>query len=202
VSPTLASVDSGGSAAAGDSGQASISGDGSIVTFASVAADLASFGPPLPASGPNADLAAVAPPKPTEVYAHDLVTGITELVSRTPGGRPANGPSLRPALSHDGATVAFQSLASNLVCEGTCQGGQPDINLVWDVFVSDRFARRTARVSTDIGEEWMENSRAPSLDDAGQVLAFGSRHPINRPDRAHDENLYVYRLHGPLRESR
>jgi Tol biopolymer transport system component len=131
------------------------------------------------------------------IYVHDLGTGITDLVSRTPSGRPANGPSLRPALSGDGATVAFQSLASNLVCEDKCQGGQPDINLLWDVFIYDRFARRAARVSTDIGEEWMENSRAPSLDDAGQVLAFGSRHPINGRDEAHDENLYVYRLPAP-----
>jgi Tol biopolymer transport system component len=136
------------------------------------------------------------------IYAHDLGTGITELVSRAPSGRPANGPSLRPALSHDGATVAFQSLASNLVCEGKCQGDQPDINLVWDVFVYERFARRTARVSTDIGEEWMENSRAPSLDDAGQVLAFGSRHPIDGRDEARDEDLYVYRLRRTLMESR
>jgi len=133
---------------------------------------------------------------------YDLVTGITEVVSRTPSGRPANGPSLRPALSQDGATIAFQSLASNLVCEGTCQGGQADINLVWDVFVYDRFARRTARVSTDIGEEWMENSRAPSLDDAGRVLAFGSWHPINGRDEARDEDMYVYRLRRPLMESR
>ena len=88
------------------------------------------------------------------------------------------------------------------MCEGKCQDGQPDINLVWDVFVYDRFERRTARVSSDIGEEWMENSRAPSLDDAGQVLAFGSRHPINRRDEAHDEDLYVYRLRRPLLESR
>ena len=124
-------------------------------------------------------------------------TGITDLVSRTPIGRPANGPSLRPVLSQDGATVAFQSLASNLVCEGTCQGGQPDINPVWDVFVYDRLARGTARVSTDIVEEWMANSRAPSLDDAGPVLAFGSRHPINGRDEAHDDDLYVYRLPTP-----
>jgi Tol biopolymer transport system component len=127
------------------------------------------------------------------VYVHDLATGITALVSRTPSGRPANGPSLRPALSRDGRTVAFQSLGSNLVCEGKCQGGQPDINLVWDVFVYDRSTRRTTRVSTDIAAEWMENSRAPSLDDAGQVLAFGSRHPINGRDEARDEDLYVYR---------
>jgi hypothetical protein len=88
------------------------------------------------------------------------------------------------------------------VCDGTCQGGQADINLVWDVFVYDRFARRTARVSTDIGEEWTENSRAPSLDDAGQVLTFGSRHPIHGRDQARDEDLYVYRLRRLLTESR
>ena len=170
----------------GPSYHPAISGDGQHVAFVSEASNLTRD----------------STSRTAHIYVHDLGTGVTDLVTRTPSGHPANGPSLRPALSQDGATVAFQSLASNLVCEGTCQGGQPDINLVWDVFVSDRFARRTARVSTDIGEEWMENSRAPSVDDAGQVLAFGSRHPINRPDRAHDENLYVYRLHGPLRESR
>ena len=62
------------------------------------------------------------------------------------------------------------------------------------MFVYDRSTRRTIRASTDIGEEWMGNSRAPSLDDAGQVLAFGSRHPINGRDEGRDEDLYVYRL--------
>jgi len=165
----------------GPSYHPAISGDGHYVVFVSEASNLTRD----------------STSRTAQIFTHDLVTGLTELVSRTPSGRPANGPSLRPALSHDGATVAFQSLASNLVCEGTCQGGQPDINLVWDVFVYHRFARRTARVSTDIGEEWMENSRTPSLDDAGQVLAFGSRHPINGRDEAHDEDLYVYRLPAP-----
>jgi Tol biopolymer transport system component len=169
----------------GPSYHPAISGDGHYVAFVSEASNLTRD-----TTSPTA-----------QIFAHDLVTGITELVSHTPSGRPANGPSLRPALSHDGATVAFQSLASNLVCEGRCQDGQPDINLVWDVFVYDRFARRTARVSTDI-EEWMENSRAPSLDDAGQVLAFGSRHPINGRDDARDEDLYVYQLRRLLIESR
>jgi Tol biopolymer transport system component len=170
----------------GPSYHPAISGDGHYVAFVSEASNLTRD----------------STSRTAQIFVHDLVTGITELVSRTLSGRPANGPSLRPALSHDGATVAFQSLASNLVCEGKCQGGQPDINLVWDVFVHDRFARRTARVSTDIDEEWMENSRAPSLDDAGQVLTFGSRHPINGRDEAHDEDLYVYRLRRPLLESR
>lgn len=170
----------------GPSYHPAISGDGHYVAFVSEASNLTRD----------------STSRTAQIFAHDLVTGITELLSRTPSGRSANGPSLRPALSHDGATVAFQSLASDLVCEGKCLGDQPDINLVWDVFVYDRFARRTARVSTDIGEEWMENSRAPSLDDAGQVLAFGSRHPINGRDEARDEDLCVYRLRRPLMESR
>ncbi len=170
----------------GPSYHPAISGDGRHVAFVSEASNLTRE----------------SASRTAQIYVQDLSTRITELVSRTPSGRPTNGPSLRPALSQDGVTVAFQSLASNLVCEGKCQGGQPDINLVWDVFVCDRFARRTARVSTDIGEEWMENSRAPSLDDAGQVLTFGSRHPIDGCDEARDEDLYVYRLRRPLMKSR
>jgi len=164
----------------GPSYHPAISGDGRHVAFVSEASNLTRD----------------STSRTAHIYVHDLDTGITHLVSSTPSGHPANGPSLRPVLSHDGATVAFQSLASNLVCEGKCQDGRPDINLVWDVFVYDRFARRTARVSTDIGEEWMENSRTPSLDDAGQVIAFGSRHPINGRDGARDEDLYVYQLPG------
>lgn len=80
------------------------------------------------------------------------------------------------------------------MCERKCQSAQPDINLLWDVFVYNRATRRTTWVSTDIGEEWMENSRAPSLDDTGHVLAFGSRHPINGGDEGRDGDLYVYRL--------
>jgi Tol biopolymer transport system component len=162
----------------GPSYQPAISGDGRYVAFVSAASNLTRD----------------SSTRTAQIYVHDLVMGITELVSRAPSGRPANGASLRPALSHDGGRIAFQSLACNLVCEGKCQGDQPDINLVWDVFVHDRLARRTERVSTDIAEEWMESSRAPSLDDAGRVLAFGSRHPINGRDEGRDEDLYVYRV--------
>jgi Tol biopolymer transport system component len=161
----------------GPSYQPAISGDGRYVAFVSEATNLT-----------RDDTGHVA-----QVYVHDLVTGVTELVSRTPNGRPANGASLRPAISQDGGTVAFQSLASNLICEGKCREGSLDINLLWDMFVYERFRRRAIRVSHDDGE-WMENSRAPSLDDTGRVLAFGSRHPINGRDRAHDEDLYVYQL--------
>ena len=103
---------------------------------------------------------------------------------------------MRPALSHDGSRIAFQSLACDLVCEGKCDPGQRDINLLWDVFVHDRSTRRTIRASAGGGDEWMENSRAPSLDDTGDVLVFGSRHPINGRDEAHDEDLYIVKGSG------
>jgi len=115
------------------------------------------------------------------------------LLSHTRSGRAANGTSVRPALSFDGSIVAFQSLATNLVCESQCQGALEDINLLWDVFVYDRRTTQTARMSADGAEEWMENSRGPALDAAGRVLAFGSWHPIDARDGAHDEDLYVVR---------
>jgi len=153
-----------------------ISGDGRYVVFVSEASNLTRD------SGRHL----------AQVYSRDIINGVTELISRNPIGRPGNGPSVHPAVSHDGSTVAFQSLASDLLCIDHCDPGQRDINLVWDVFVRDRRTRGTIRASVSDGEEeWMESSRAPSLDGAGRVLAFGSRHPIpGRPD-GHGENLFV-----------
>jgi Tol biopolymer transport system component len=152
-----------------------ISGDGRFIAFVSEASNLT--------RGPK--------PRAAQVFVHDQTTGITTLVSRTPDGGPSNARSLRPAISHDGSTIAFQSLACDLLCTAKCAGGERDINLLWDVFVHDRSTRHTTRISTDGGEEWMENSRAPALDGSGRMVSFSSRHPIGRDDRDLDEDLFV-----------
>ena len=152
-----------------------ISGDGRYVAFVSEASNLI-----------RTSVRGTA-----QVYVQDLMTGLTELVSRTPNGQPGNGRSLRPAISRDGSRIAFQSLACDLHCHGKCQIGERDINLMWDVFVHDRSTRRTFRASTDDGEEWMENSRAPSLDGSGRVLVFGSWHPVHAEDTDYDEDLFI-----------
>jgi Tol biopolymer transport system component len=162
----------------GPSYDPAISGDGRHVAFVSEASNL------------TRDSIRRA----SHIYVHDLATGITELVSRTTTGRPANGASLRPALSHDGSRIAFQSLACNLVCERKCHEEARDINLLWDVFVYDRSLGETTWVSRDIDGAWMDNSRTPSLDDAGHVIAFGSSHPIDAGDEGRDEDVYVYRV--------
>jgi Tol biopolymer transport system component len=161
----------------GPSYDAAISGDGRYVAFVSEASNL------LP------DKSRRVP----HIYVHDRVTGETELVSRTPAGRLANGSSARPAISQDGSTIAFQSLASDLLCQGRCLAAQRDTNLVWDVFVHERRTGRTTRASADDGvNEWTEESRAPSLDGTGRVIAFVSRHALNDSDDAHDEDLFVW----------
>lgn len=128
-----------------------------------------------------------------QTYVHDRSTGATELVSRRPDGRPADGPNRFPAISGDGSHVAFQSVASNLVCMKRCAVGDRDSNLVWDVFVLDRTSGAITRASRhEGGEEWMAPSRGPSLDHAGRVLAFSSRHPLDETDAEHDDDLYIW----------
>ena len=99
--------------------------------------------------------------------------------------------STRPAISGDGATIAFQSLASNLACQDKCRAGEQDSNLLWDVYVRDQRTGHSSRVSGAGPDEWMEPSRAPSLDASGRVIAFGSRHPRDDLDDGHDEDLFI-----------
>lgn len=167
-----------GGDANGASYDPAISGDGRVIAFVSEASNL--IRDPLGHS--------------PQIYIHDLASRRTELVSRTDSGRPGNGRSLHPTLSSDGTVVAFQSLASDLLCEQKCGPPLEDINLLWDVFVHNRATNRTTRVSTDAGDEWMESSLGPSIDGAGRIVAFGSWHPTGATDTAHDEDLYIVHM--------
>ncbi|MBA2603256.1 MAG: PD40 domain-containing protein, partial [Acidobacteria bacterium] len=111
-----------GSEPNGPSSWPAISADGRYVAFTSEASNLVE-------NDNN---------RQADVFLHDRDTGITELVSRRPDGRSGNGPSRFPAISGDGQTVAFQSIASDLICAKRCAEHERDINLVSDVFVLDR----------------------------------------------------------------
>jgi hypothetical protein len=69
----------------------------------------------------------------------DRVAQLTRRVSVGPAGQKANDVSFDPAISADGRIVAFRSFASNLVAG--------DTNGAYDVFVRDREAHVTRRVS-------------------------------------------------------
>ena len=157
-----------------------ISGDGRYVAFVSEASNLTGD----------------AVRRGAQIYVHDLVSGATELITRTRAGRPANGSSLRPALSHDGQRVAYQSLASDLLCDDKCKAGQADVNLLWDVYLHDRRTGQTLRASRDSGGDWMEYSRAPSLDASGGILVLVTRHPIDERDDGYDEDVVISNSRG------
>jgi len=126
-----------------------------------------------------------------DVFLYDRQKETTTLVSRSALGGTANGVSTNPDVSFDGRFVAFQSDASDLVCARRCPASAEDINLLWDVFVYDRFADRSVRVSGDEDGGWIEPSDGPSLAASAPVVAFSSRHPIDAADRRNDYDLFI-----------
>ena len=98
-----------------------------------------------------------------DVFLHDQQTGQTTRVSVDSSGNPGNGGSFRPALSGDGAVVAFDSVASNLV--------MGDTNGASDVFVHE--AGQTTRVSVGLGGvPGNSASFSPSISENGNYVAF------------------------------
>jgi PKD repeat protein len=91
----------------------SISADGRFVAFTSLATNLV-YG--------DTNLS-------HDVFAHDLQTGETRLVSLAADGTQGNNHSVDPFISADGRLVAFHSAASNLVYS--------DTNSAADIFVQD-----------------------------------------------------------------
>jgi Tol biopolymer transport system component len=108
-----------------------------------------------------------------EVYAWRAADEGVELVSVNGSGVAGNQPSEGGAPSADGCLVAFASLADNLVAG--------DGNGVSDVFVRNRCAGTTARVSLrDGGQATTGDSTAPSISDSGRYVAFQSNDPVFR----------------------
>jgi hypothetical protein len=93
------SVATGGGQANGGSFATSMTPDGRYVAFAS---DATNLGPP-----------ALADDR-TDVFVRDRQAGTTTQVSRGRAGGPADGGSVSPRLSPDGAWVTFSSVATNL----------------------------------------------------------------------------------------
>src|SRR5262249_5848532 len=106
----------GDSAAFFSNSTVAISADGRFVAFDSCATNLAPGG----TTG-------------CQVFVRDMTMAVTQVVSvRTGGAVLGDGTSSAPALSADGHTVAYESVATNLV--------PADTNAVRDAFATDRSA--------------------------------------------------------------
>lgn len=103
-----------------------------------------------------------------DVFLRDRTAKETSRVSMaTGGGQAVGGASGAPAVSADGRYVAFSSDATNLV--------PGDTNGKTDVFVRDRVAGTTTRVSVGpAGVQANSNSKEPTISADGSLVAFAS----------------------------
>lgn len=121
-----------------------ISGNGRFVSFSSYATNLV-------AGDTNAQL---------DIFLYDRDTDTLERVSVSSTGVEADAGSGFSAVSYDGRYVSFQSDATNLVAG--------DTNGARDVFVRDRQAGETIRVSTDAsGNETLAGTYSSNAKVAG-----------------------------------
>ncbi len=145
------SLDSAGVQGNGASDFPSISADGRFVAFVSQATNLV-----------TGDGNGVA-----DTFVHDRTLAVTERASLDSSGGEPNGASEAPSLSADGLLVAFASHATDLVAS--------DGNGVRDVFLRDRAAATTVRVSVAPGGgDADQESFAPTLAGDGGFVAFAS----------------------------
>ncbi len=135
----------------GDSSYPSISADGRCVAFESAATNLV----PGDSNGVG------------DVFVRDRLLGTTERVSLNADEVEGNGDSGLPSISADGRYVAFDSVASNLVPDDTYSQ--------WDVFVRDRDAGSTERVSVSSDEMQANGGSGDACISAdGRYVAFDS----------------------------
>ena len=142
-----------------------ISGDGTIVAFGSGASDLVAAG----SAGAT-------------VFARDLSTGLNELVSKNTLGDPVNGTLLD--ISRDGEHVLYWSNASDIVTG--------DTNGFSDLFVYDRAAGTTARVSVGDDESEGDNwSNLGTISADGRFVAFYSKAGLVATDTDFVGDIYL-----------
>jgi hypothetical protein len=167
---TKVSVDSSGVAGNAWSDGPAISDDGRYVVFSSDATNLV----------PN-DTNGTA-----DVFVHDMQTGVTERISVASDGSQANSGSGDVSISADGRYVAFASGATNLVAG--------DTNAKSDIFVRDRQAGATTRVSVNSsGVEADKGAYDASISGNGRFVSFTSAsNNLQSQDPMGFEYVYVH----------
>ncbi len=174
------SLASDGAQANGWSDWPALSADGRYVAFTSLATNLV-------AGDTN---------NARDIFVRDRLTGTTTRVSVASDGSQGDANSgWFPALSADGRSVAFSSLADNLV--------SGDTNHTWDVFVHDTQTGQTRRASVS-SNGVQGNARSGywsslSLSADGSLVAFQSdANNLTQPDDNQATDVFVHDWNGGL----
>jgi uncharacterized repeat protein (TIGR01451 family) len=103
----------------------------------------------------------------SDVFVYEVATGQITRVSVGTSGAPGNKASVRPQISADGRFVVFESDATNLVAN--------DTNALRDIFVRDRLAATTTRVSVGAnGVQATGDSQFSLISADGSAVVFAS----------------------------
>jgi Tol biopolymer transport system component len=149
-STVMVSLASDGSQANNRSYAPHVSDDGQLVVFESLASNLV--------PGDANDV--------SDIYLRDLGALTTIRVSIASGGDDANGASYRPAISGDGAYVAFCSRATNLAA-GDADAGA-------GVFIYERATATLTRVPVNSTGGAVGGCERVAIDEDGGVVAFAA----------------------------
>jgi Tol biopolymer transport system component len=156
--------------AAGGSDSTSLSSNGQFIAFQSSAPDII----------PNDNNGV------SDVFVRDRTSGKVEAVSVSSGGTLGSGASASPQISPDGRFVVFESFATNLVLN--------DTNGLTDVFLRDRQAGTTVRVSVGAGgaQATGGTSEKASVSADGRYVTFISDAPnLVAGDTNDNDDLFV-----------
>lgn len=135
----------------GSSGDPAISADGHLVVFHSLATNLV-----------VGDLNAKG-----DIFAHDIASGVTELISRTDNGAQGLQHSEHPEVSANGRWVVYDSTSANLV--------SGDTNSQRDIFRFDRDIATVVRLSMGPdGAEGNGNSSRACFSPGSRYVGFQS----------------------------
>ncbi|WP_196139345.1 PD40 domain-containing protein [Aliikangiella sp. G2MR2-5] len=172
---SLVSVTSDGVQASGSSWSPRISNDGRKIVFRSSATEL------LPGADNNS--------YNSDIFLHDLDTGVTELISKNSQGVQGNGNSEGADISSDGRYVSFLSKSDNLVID---DNNSPTLSKN-DLFVHDRVEGKTARVNlNNDGTEFpTEYTYGGSLSGDGRFIAFSTTADIDNADSNNGFDCYI-----------
>ncbi len=164
------SVASGGGQSNANSSKPTVSRDGRFVAFTSAASNLV--------AGDTNDT--------WDSFVYDRWTRQTERLSVSTSGTQTDEMSDGPVLSPDGRYAMFISLATNLVAG--------DTNAMGDVFLRDRWLRRTTRISVGShGEQGDDLSVGAQISADNRYVAFASHATTLTPDSpdTHDSHAFV-----------
>src|SRR4029077_16577785 len=130
----------------------------------------------------------------TDVFLRDRQTGITSRISVNSNEVQGNEFSQYGSISADGRYVAFLSHASNLV--------PGDTNSGYDVFVRDRQAGTTQRVSVDSAgnQAPADGGDFPVISGNGRYVAFYSYAIALAPPGTRGYDIYLHDLQTGVTE--